>query len=165
MALVLTLKSVENLPGKADRLIQATYRGLTYTTKIIPRAKGVAYFGQTFEWPVARAAESDESLHIQLFNFSKYLNNKCIGTYSLFLQHLIEHGELKISESLTDHLNRISDINITFEVRYYSPDGKVGQWNQGEFTGDDVDGQSIGSGSSYRPPSGLEDTMSFKFEE
>ena len=58
---------------------------------------------------------------------------------------------------------------ITFDVHYYSPDGKVGQWQQDDFTrsvydGDAVDGDSISIGSgSTRMPMALEETYALRY--
>ena len=70
--------------------------------------------------------------------------------------------------------------NITFEVNYYSPDGKVGNWGHEEFeyplTDDnidepyeDMDGDSVFSGGTTRSgrnlPASLLSTQALRFNE
>ena len=50
--------------------------GNTQQSKVVHSAKHTAYFGATFEWPVARQVEPEECVLLQLYNHNKYLNNK-----------------------------------------------------------------------------------------
>jgi len=128
MALIVKLKFVENLHGKFDRQVKLTFRGKTHESTVVHSAKRVAYFGQSFEWPIARAITAEESVVIQLYNYNKYLTSKLIGSYVLILQQLIQKGELKIDECLVDTNNKVLEVTVNFEIEYNSPDGRVGSW-------------------------------------
>lgn len=133
MALILHLKSVDNLRSTCNRKAKVTFRGVCHYSKVIENAAETAIFDEIFEWPVARPIESEESLDIQIFNYSKYLNNRLIGTFRIILQELIEVGHIEVSDSLLDSNNVAMKTKVDFELTYNAPDGSVGIWQKGGF--------------------------------
>jgi hypothetical protein len=51
----------------------------------------------------------------------------------LGVQHLVQNGQLTVNDQLVDANNRVLEETISLDVQYFSPDGKVGNW---ESTGD-----------------------------
>lgn len=45
------------------------------------------------------------------------------------LQHVIDDGMLKITDSLLDNNNMPMKAQVTFEITYHSPDGSTGSWH------------------------------------
>lgn len=133
MALILHLKYAENLKGKSDRLAKVSFRGVFHYTEVVEDAEGSAFFDQTFQWPVARPIDKDEVVEIQLFNYNRYLSNRLVGTFRMFLQELVEVGNVKICDSLLDSHNVVMRTSVTFELVYNAPDGSVGMWQKGGF--------------------------------
>lgn len=112
MALIVNLKWVQNLRGKdAERIATVSFRGLVQQSKVVKSAQNAVYFGENFEWPLARAAEESERLDIQIFNHNKYLANKLVGSYNIFVQQLISEGKLEVSDNLIDSHNRLLDVS------------------------------------------------------
>ena len=87
-----------------SKVLIIKYNYIHYITREL---KKIIILNQTFEWPVARPAEAQEEVKVQLYNYNKYLSNKLIATYTLLMQYLIEQGELTITESFTDSRNMI----------------------------------------------------------
>ncbi|XP_056017603.1 otoferlin-like isoform X2 [Ostrea edulis] len=133
MALILHLKYAESLKGKSDRLAKVSFRGVFHYTEVVEDAEGSAFFDQTFQWPVARPIEKDEVIEIQLFNYNRYLSNRLVGIFRMFLQELVEVGNVKICDSLLDTNNVVMKTTVTFELVYNAPDGSVGMWQKGGF--------------------------------
>ncbi|XP_014771947.1 otoferlin-like [Octopus bimaculoides] len=133
MALILHLKSVDNLRSTCNRKAKVTFRGVCHYSKVIENASETANFDEIFEWPVARPIESEECLDIHIFNYSKYLNNRLIGTFRIILQELIEVGHIEVSDTLLDSNNVAMKTKVDFELTYNAPDGSVGIWQKGGF--------------------------------
>ncbi|CAH1775863.1 unnamed protein product, partial [Owenia fusiformis] len=133
MALVLHLKYAENLRGKADRIAKVNFRGTSYYSRVVENAEESAWFDQVFELPVARAIEAQEMIDIQIFNYSKYLSNRLIGSFGMVLQELVQIGSLKITDYMLDPNNVVMQSTITFDLKYTAPDGSVGMWQKEGF--------------------------------
>ncbi|XP_023662401.2 otoferlin isoform X2 [Paramormyrops kingsleyae] len=142
MALVVHLKTVTDLRGKADRIAKVSFRGLSFYTRVLENCEEEARFDETFRWPVASKIDENEMLEIQVFNFSKVFSNRLIGTFRMVLQKVAEEAQLEVSDTLIDDNNTAIRTNITIEIRYQPLDGTMCTWNDGEFLDvpDDPDG-------------------------
>ncbi|XP_038583171.1 otoferlin isoform X3 [Micropterus salmoides] len=162
MALMVHLKTVAHLRGKGDRIAKVTFRGLSFYSRVAENCEEAAHFNETFRWPIASRLDGNETLEIQVYNYSKVFSNRLVGTFSMVLQKVAEEGHLELTDTLIDDNNTSIKTSVTIEIRYHSMDGTVGVWSDGEFLDvpDDRDGmfafetdsllsgQSHGSGTS-----------------
>ncbi|PAA94201.1 hypothetical protein BOX15_Mlig001532g2 [Macrostomum lignano] len=132
MALILNVRLLEGLDGKGERLLKATFRDNVQTSNAASGRDSV-YFGQQFKWPVGRRIEITDVLEIRVYNFSKYLANKMIGSLTISLQQLVHESSLKLREQLIDANHSTMRATLDFEINYYSPDSQIGDWRQDEF--------------------------------
>ncbi|XP_063079434.1 otoferlin [Engraulis encrasicolus] len=142
MALVVRLKTVSFLRGKADRVAKVTFRGLPFFTRILEACEDEARFEQVFRWPIGSVVDGNEMLEVQVFNFSKVFTNRLIGTFRMVLQKVVEEGYLEVSDTLLDDNNTAIPTTVSLELRYQTMDMSVRVWNDGEFLGlpEDSDG-------------------------
>ncbi|XP_040455053.1 otoferlin isoform X13 [Falco naumanni] len=133
MALLLQLRTVSGLRGKADRIAKAAFRGLSFYTRVIENCEDEARFDETFRWPVASSIDGNEILEIQVFNYSKVFTNRLIGTFRMVLQKVVEEGQVEVTDTLIDDNNSAIQTSISIEIRYQALDGTVGAWNDKEF--------------------------------
>ncbi|PAA77782.1 hypothetical protein BOX15_Mlig015782g1 [Macrostomum lignano] len=157
MALIVSLRSLDGLEGKSDRILKVTFRGNTQTTSPVASSRFQCYFGQQFQWPVGRPIDEADSLEIRAYNYSKILNNRQIGVLRISLQHLAETGSLDLREHLIDANNAPTNVILDCELRYYSPDSRIGDWQQDDFLYP-VDGGVLkdGDGSDFNDDEALE---------
>uniref|UniRef100_A0A3B5A619 Otoferlin n=1 Tax=Stegastes partitus TaxID=144197 RepID=A0A3B5A619_9TELE len=162
MALMVHLKTVAHLRGRADRIAKVTFRGLPFYSRIAENCEEVANFNEMFRWPIASRLDGNEMLEIQIYNYSKVFSNRLVGTFCMVLQKVAEEGHLELTDTLIDDNNTSIKTSVTIEIRYQPMDGTVGMWSDGEFLDvpDDRDGmfafetdsllsgQSHGSGTS-----------------
>ncbi|XP_015225069.1 PREDICTED: otoferlin-like [Cyprinodon variegatus] len=162
MSLVVHLKTVAHLRGKGDRIAKVTFRGLPLYSRVAENCEEVAYFNETFRWPIASRLDENEMLEIQVYNYSKVFSNRLVGTFCMVLQKVAEEGHVELTDTLIDDNNTSIKTNVTIDIRYQSMDGTVGMWSDGEYLDvpDDRDGmfafetdsllsgQSHGSGTS-----------------
>ncbi|XP_037668816.1 LOW QUALITY PROTEIN: otoferlin [Choloepus didactylus] len=162
MALLVHLKTITELRGRADRITKVTFRGQSFYSRILENCGDVADFDETFRWPVASSLGSSEILEIQVFNYSKVFSNKLIGTFRMVLQQVVEENHVEVTDSLMDDNNAVLKTSLCVEVRYQATDGTVGSWDEGDFLGDEslqeeekdsqeTDGLLPGSRPSSRP--------------
>ncbi|XP_060773958.1 otoferlin isoform X1 [Neoarius graeffei] len=142
MALVVYLKSVSGLPGKADRLAKVSFRGLSFYSRVLESCEDEARFEEAFRWSFASKVDGNEMLEIHIYNYSKVFTNRLIGTFRMVLQKVVEEGHLEVSDTLTDDNNTSVLTSISIEIRYQPKDGSVRVWSDGEFLDipDDHDG-------------------------
>ncbi|XP_042658936.1 otoferlin isoform X3 [Tyto alba] len=133
MALLLHLRTVSGLRGKADRIAKAAFRGLSFYTRVLENCEDEARFDETFRWPVASNIDGNEILEIQVFNYSKVFSNRLIGTFQMVLQKVVEEGQVEVTDTLIDDNNSAIQTSISIEIRYQALDGTVGTWNDKEF--------------------------------
>uniref|UniRef100_A0A8C9S2Z7 Otoferlin n=1 Tax=Scleropages formosus TaxID=113540 RepID=A0A8C9S2Z7_SCLFO len=133
MALLVHLRSVTELRGRADRVAKVAFRGLSFYTRVLENCEDEARFDETFRWPVASKIDGNEMLEIQVFNYSKVFTNRLIGTFRMVLQKVVEEAHLEVSDTLIDDNNTAIQTSITIEIRYQTVDGSVGAWSDGEF--------------------------------
>ncbi|XP_063118627.1 otoferlin isoform X6 [Rattus norvegicus] len=163
MALIVHLKTVSELRGRADRIAKVTFRGQSFYSRVLENCEDVADFDETFRWPVASSIDRNEVLEIQIFNYSKVFSNKLIGTFRMVLQKVVEENRVEVSDTLIDDNNAIIKTSLSMEVRYQAADGTVGPWDDGDFLGDEslqeeekdsqeTDGLLPGSRPSTRTP-------------
>ncbi|KAM9563364.1 otoferlin isoform 16-T16 [Guaruba guarouba] len=133
MALLLQLRTVTGLRGKADRIAKAVFRGLSFYTRVLENCEDEARFDETFRWPVASNIDGNEILEIQVFNYSKVFTNRLIGTFQMVLQKVVEEGQVEVTDTLIDDNNSAIQTSISIEIRYQALDGTVGAWNDKEF--------------------------------
>ncbi|XP_042302660.1 otoferlin-like [Sceloporus undulatus] len=133
MALVVRLKSVTDLRGKADRIAKVAFRGLSFYTRVLENCENEALFDETFRWPIASSIDVNEMLEIQVFNYSKVFSNRLIGTFQMVLQKVVEEGQLNVTDTLIDDNNAAIRTSVSIEIRYQAMDGTVGAWNDEEF--------------------------------
>ncbi|XP_054675264.1 otoferlin isoform X11 [Grus americana] len=133
MALLLQLRTVSGLRGKADRIAKAAFRGLSFYTRVLENCEDEARFDETFRWPVASNIDGNEILEIQVFNYSKVFTNRLIGTFRMVLQKVVEEGQVEVTDTLIDDNNSAIQTTVSIEIRYQALDGTVGAWNDKEF--------------------------------
>uniref|UniRef100_A0A663MES3 Otoferlin n=1 Tax=Athene cunicularia TaxID=194338 RepID=A0A663MES3_ATHCN len=133
MALLLQLRTVSGLRGKADRIAKASFRGLSFYTRVLENCEDEARFEETFRWPVASNIDGNEILEIQVFNYSKVFTNRLIGTFQMVLQKVVEEGQVEVTDTLIDDNNSAIQTSISIEIRYQALDGTVGMWSDKEF--------------------------------
>ncbi|KAI5610946.1 otoferlin isoform X12 [Silurus asotus] len=133
MALVLYLKLVSELPGKADRLAKVSFRGQSFYSRILENCEDKARFEEGFRWPIASKVDGNEMLEIHIYNYSKVFTNRLIGTFRMVLQKVVEEGHLEVSDTLTDDNNTSVLTNISIDIKYQPMDGSLRPWNDGEF--------------------------------
>uniref|UniRef100_A0A3Q2DM59 Otoferlin n=1 Tax=Cyprinodon variegatus TaxID=28743 RepID=A0A3Q2DM59_CYPVA len=157
MSLVVHLKTVAHLRGKGDRIAKVTFRGLPLYSRVAENCEEVAYFNETFRWPIASRLDENEMLEIQVYNYSKVFSNRLVGTFCMVLQKVAEEGHVELTDTLIDDNNTSIKTNVTIDIRYQSMDGTVGMWSDGEYLDvpDDRDGMfafetdSLLSGQSH----------------
>uniref|UniRef100_T1JBU8 C2 domain-containing protein n=1 Tax=Strigamia maritima TaxID=126957 RepID=T1JBU8_STRMM len=108
------------VPLDKTRRIQADSSSIY--SKVIENSDETALFEEAFEWPVARAIERHEILQIQILNYNKYFNNRVIGNYGLVLQHVVDDGLLKLTDTLLDANNMPIGILLSMEIKYCCPE-------------------------------------------
>uniref|UniRef100_A0A3Q1IH20 Otoferlin n=1 Tax=Anabas testudineus TaxID=64144 RepID=A0A3Q1IH20_ANATE len=142
MSLMVHLKTVAHLRGKADRIARVTFRGLSFYSHVAENCEEVAHFNETFRWPIASRLDGSEMLAIQVYNYSKVFSNRLVGTFCMVLQKVAEEGHLELTDTLIDDNNTSIKTSVTIEIRYQPMDGTVGVWSDGEFLDvpDDRDG-------------------------
>nr|3L9B_A Chain A, Otoferlin [Rattus norvegicus] len=123
MALIVHLKTVSELRGRADRIAKVTFRGQSFYSRVLENCEDVADFDETFRWPVASSIDRNEVLEIQIFNYSKVFSNKLIGTFRMVLQKVVEENRVEVSDTLIDDNNAIIKTSLSMEVRYQAADG------------------------------------------
>ncbi|CAM9619692.1 unnamed protein product [Lampetra fluviatilis] len=133
MALVVHLKRVEKLRGKADRIARVTFRGLTFDTNVFENCEDEARFDKIFRWPLATAINGSETLEVQVYNHGKLLSKRLVGTFRMVLQQLVEQGQLELTETLLDENNASIMATVTLELQYQALDGTVGAWSERDF--------------------------------
>ncbi|XP_026527237.1 otoferlin [Notechis scutatus] len=133
MALIVRLKKVTNLRGKADRIAKVAFRGLSFYTRVLENCENEASFDETFRWPIASSIDVNEMLEIQVFNYSKVFSNRLIGIFQMVLQKVVEEGQLNLTDTLIDDNNVSIQTSVSIEIRYQAVDGSVGAWNDDEF--------------------------------
>ncbi|CAM9619621.1 unnamed protein product [Lampetra fluviatilis] len=133
MALVVHLKRVEKLRGKADRIARVTFRDSPYDTKVFENCEDEARFDATFRWPLASAINGSETLEVRVYNYSKLLSKRLVGTFRMVLQLLVERGQLELTDTLLDDNNASIMATVTLELKYFALDSTVGQWNELDF--------------------------------
>ncbi|KAM3861226.1 otoferlin isoform 2-T2 [Diretmus argenteus] len=142
MALSVHLKTVAFLRGKGDRIAKVTFRGLSFYSRIVENCEEVAHFNETFRWPIASKLDGNETLEIQVYNYSKVFTNRLVGTFHMVLQKVAEEGHLELTDTLIGDNNTSIKTSVSIEIRYQTMDGTVGGWSDGEFLDvpDDHDG-------------------------
>ncbi|XP_073481298.1 otoferlin isoform X16 [Aquarana catesbeiana] len=135
MALIVHLKTVNDLRGKGDRIAKVTFRGLSFYTRVLENCEDEARFDETFRWPIASNIDGNEMLEIQVSNYSKVFTNRLIGTFRMVLQKVVEEAQLEVTDTLIDDNNSAIRTSVSIELRYQTMDGSVGAWNDGEFLG------------------------------
>ncbi|MFT7797485.1 otoferlin isoform X5 [Arapaima gigas] len=133
MALLVRLRGVRHLRGRADRVAKVAFRGLSFYTRVLENCEDEAHVDETFRWPIAGSIDGNEMLEIQVFNYSKVFSNRLIGTFRMVLQKVVEEGHLEVSDTLIDDNNTAIQTSIAIEIRYQKMDGSVGAWSDGEF--------------------------------
>ncbi|KAM6462922.1 otoferlin isoform 2-T2 [Liasis olivaceus] len=133
MALIVRLKRVTSLRGKADRIAKVAFRGLSFYTRVLENCENEAPFDETFRWPIASSIDVNEMLEIQVFNYSKVFSNRLIGIFQMVLQKVVEEGQLNVTDTLIDDNNVAIQTSVSIEIRYQAMDGSVGAWNDDEF--------------------------------
>ncbi|CAM1319906.1 FER1L6 (predicted) [Pycnogonum litorale] len=139
MSLVLNLKTVIGISNKNEKIAKVTFRGVSHYARNPDGSDNHISFDKVFEWPIARAIESHETIELQILHGNKYFTKKTIGIYGLVLQQLIEDGFLKVCDSLLDINNMPIGATVTFDVTYHTPDGSIGEWSGGGFEYPSVD--------------------------
>ncbi|CAH1774769.1 unnamed protein product [Owenia fusiformis] len=134
MALIFQLKSIEHVTGKADRYVTIEFRDYVQKSKIYRNIRNNGYFGESFEWPVARAIEGTEVITVKLYNHNKYLSNKLVATYTIWLQEVAKTGHISLRDHMLNKNNEALRTMINYELKYYNPDGSIGDWNMDQFT-------------------------------
>lgn len=133
MALVVRLKTVTFLRGKADRVAKVTFRGLPFYSRVAENCEDEARFDETFRWPIGSTVDGSEILEIQVYNYSKVFTNRLIGTFRMVLQKVVEEGQLEVTDTLIDDNNTAIQTAISIEIRYQTMDMSVKVWSDGEF--------------------------------
>ncbi|XP_076129182.1 otoferlin isoform X2 [Alosa pseudoharengus] len=142
MALVVRLKTITFLRGKADRVAKVTFRGLPFYSRVLENCEDEARFDETFRWPIGSKVDGNEILEIQVYNYSKVFTNRLIGTFRMVLQKVVEEGQLEVSDTLIDDNNTAIQTAVSIEIRYQTMDMSVKVWSDGEFL--DVPDESEG---------------------
>ncbi|XP_031461526.1 fer-1-like protein 4 [Phasianus colchicus] len=132
MALSVGVRRLSNLPGRAERQVQLSFRGFTQKTKKI-RCGPEAVFGELFCWPHYGKLGVGEMLSVKVYNCSKVFSNRLLGTLVLSLQHLMTSGRLILREALVDRNHSITGIYIELDLRYQPPEGSAGTWVEEDF--------------------------------
>ncbi|XP_055005471.1 LOW QUALITY PROTEIN: otoferlin [Boleophthalmus pectinirostris] len=133
MALMVHLKTAAHLKGKSDRVAKVTFRGLSFTSRVVESCEDVAPFNEVFRWPIASQLDENEMLEIQVYNYSKVFSNRLVGTFSMVLQKVAHEGHLQLTDTLIDDNNTSIKTSVTVEIRYQPMEGTVGSWSEGEF--------------------------------
>uniref|UniRef100_A0A669R3E2 C2 domain-containing protein n=1 Tax=Phasianus colchicus TaxID=9054 RepID=A0A669R3E2_PHACC len=128
MALSVGVRRLSNLPGRAERQVQLSFRGFTQKTKKI-RCGPEAVFGELFCWPHYGKLGVGEMLSVKVYNCSKVFSNRLLGTLVLSLQHLMTSGRLILREALVDRNHSITGLDL----RYQPPEGSAGTWVEEDF--------------------------------
>ncbi|XP_031628335.1 otoferlin isoform X2 [Contarinia nasturtii] len=144
----LTVKILEfRLPKpKANLIGRVEFRGMAHTTNELASKTNILEVNQSFIWPLARPATSDESVTVELrTQTTKILlktglattstsrgtiasNSKIVGKFAMLMQDLIIVQRLRIEDRLTDHYNKPIDVIVLFEITYKSPDDEAGNF-------------------------------------
>ncbi|KAG5276719.1 hypothetical protein AALO_G00108940 [Alosa alosa] len=133
MALVVRLKTITFLRGKADRVAKVTFRGLPFYSRVLENCEDEVRFDETFRWPIGSKVDGNEILEIQVYNYSKVFTNRLIGTFRMVLQKVVEEGQLEVSDTLIDDNNTAIQTAVSIEIRYQTMDMSVKVWSDGEF--------------------------------
>ncbi|XP_065213777.1 otoferlin-like isoform X2 [Planococcus citri] len=124
MSLNIRVKQFRLAKCKGEKIAKIEFRGVHYFTKILEDRSEILTVDQRFEWKVARFIDSHEQLHIQLFSYSRCLNHRLIGSFSIVLQRLLQVGRLSLDEVLVDSNNQPLPVSVECDIWYHQPDGE-----------------------------------------
>uniref|UniRef100_A0A665XBL1 Fer-1 like family member 4 n=1 Tax=Echeneis naucrates TaxID=173247 RepID=A0A665XBL1_ECHNA len=132
MSINVTLRRISNLPGRADRKVELSFRGFTHKTRVL-QCENIAIFNENFRWPYYGKFIRDEVLSISVYNCSKVFSNRLLGKLVISLQHVVTTGRLLLREPLTDAKYSLTDIYIEVDIRYQPVEGTAGTWEGLDF--------------------------------
>ncbi|XP_055370842.1 otoferlin-like [Condylostylus longicornis] len=154
----LTVKLIQfRLPKAKSNLIgRVEFRGVAHTTSELNYNSNVIEVNQSFIWPLARPANPDESVIVELRSQTTKIllktglggssssrqgiggggsrgtitsSSKCVGQYVILMQGLISRGRIYIEDQLVDlSTNKPIEVIVVFEAKYTSPDDASGNF-------------------------------------
>ncbi|XP_037936219.1 otoferlin-like [Teleopsis dalmanni] len=150
----LTVKIIQfQLPKAKSSLIgRVEFRGVSHITSELSGSTNNIDVNQSFIWPLARPANNDEPLIVELrTQTTKTLlktglshasgglvggtsgtitsSSKCVGQYVVLMQGLIQSGYIHIEDQLVDlATSKPIQAIVVFEAKYASPDDAAGNF-------------------------------------
>ncbi|CAL8093929.1 unnamed protein product [Calicophoron daubneyi] len=124
MSLKVSVRYLDGLVGKSDRSIKASFRE-SKQKAVVKDGRESVYFGKEMEWPVSRPLDDTDVLTLQAFNVKK-TSSSLLGTVRISLFCMTREPVMSFRENLIDESSRPTNMILTFEIRYRSPDSTAG---------------------------------------
>ncbi|KNC27397.1 hypothetical protein FF38_06492 [Lucilia cuprina] len=153
MSLTIKLIRFEVPKAKTNLIGRVEFRGVAHITSELCSSSTQIDVNQSFIWPLARPANDEEPLIVELrTQTTKTLiktglshasgglmggtatgtitsSSKCIGQYMMLMQGLIHTGFIHVEDQLVDiSTSRSIPVVVTFEAKYVSPDDAAGNF-------------------------------------
>ncbi|XP_053689019.1 otoferlin-like [Sabethes cyaneus] len=150
MSLTVRINKFQLPKAKSNLLGRVEFRGVAHTTTELNCSSEFVDVNQSFIWPLARPADPDEAVIVELRQQTTKIllktgiggtansrggsrgtitsSTKIIGRFVLLMQGLLKENRLHIQDRLVDLSNKPIDAFVSFDVSYQSPDDAAGNF-------------------------------------
>ncbi|XP_050298666.1 otoferlin-like [Anthonomus grandis grandis] len=123
MSIAVRIKQFQVPRCKGEKIAKIEFRGVSHLTKNLEdNGTELIAVDQDFEWPIARPAEEDEIIIIELYSRNRLFADKLLGTYRMMLQKVVQEGKLSVCDYLVDGNNKTLESTVEFRIIYSLPD-------------------------------------------
>ncbi|XP_055522373.1 otoferlin-like isoform X2 [Wyeomyia smithii] len=151
MSLTVRINKFQLPKAKSNLLGRVEFRGVAHTTTELNCSSEFVDVNQSFIWPLARPADEDEAVIVELRQQTTKIllktgiggsatsrggsrgtitsSTKIIGRFVLLMQGLLQENRLHIQDRLVDLSNKPIDAFVSFDVSYQSPDDEAGNFD------------------------------------
>ncbi|XP_062700276.1 otoferlin-like isoform X1 [Aedes albopictus] len=151
MSLTVRINKFQLPKAKTNLLGRVEFRGVAHTTTELNCSTEFVDVNQSFIWPLARPADEDETVIVELRQQTTKIllktgiggsatsrggsrgtitsSTKIIGRYVMLMQGLLREGRLHVQDRLVDLSNKPIDAYVSFDVSYQSPDDEAGNFD------------------------------------
>ncbi|XP_055617396.1 otoferlin-like isoform X1 [Toxorhynchites rutilus septentrionalis] len=150
MSLTVRINKFQLPKVKTNLLGRVEFRGVAHTTTELNCSTEFIDVNQSFIWPLARPADQEEMVIVELRQQTTKIllktgiggsattrggsrgtitsSTKIVGRYVMLMQGLLKEGRLHIQDRFVDLSNKPIDAFVSFDVSYQSPDDESGNF-------------------------------------
>ncbi|XP_050085649.1 otoferlin-like isoform X2 [Anopheles aquasalis] len=159
MSLTVRINKFQLPKSKANLLGRVEFRGVAHTTTELNCGSELVQVNQSFIWPLARPADDNETITVELRQQTTKIllktglvassssngsngtgghrgtiasSTKIIGRFVMLMQGLKVEGRLRIEDRLVDLSSKPIEAYVSFDVCYQSPEDELGHFNSAQ---------------------------------